>query len=212
MAPVGEVALLLSTPPLFVLAIRGIRGEPSSRTEIGGALLAICGISIVLYPELSFAGNQLSQHLYGNMIAICAAALTAIYAYTYCVLSNDGRSPESIGVSLLTFVIGGVTLALAVTFRPAPSGLTTLNSNAVFIFLGLGVLSTAVPSLGFAVSSKRLPAIITATISLFIPVFSGMFAFLILGERLSNMFLAGGVLVILGVVLNARSSRVRSGE
>lgn len=211
MAPVAEVALLLSTPPLFVLAIRRIRGEHSFRTEIGGALLAICGIAIILFPRMSFVGEQSIKYFYGNITAICAAALTAIYAYTYRILSEKGRSPESIGVSLLTFALGGVTLALVVIFRPVPSGLTTLNNSAIFIFLGLGVISTAVPSLGFALASKRLPAIITATISLFIPVFSGLFAFLILGEKISIMFLVGGVLVLWGVVMIIRASRFRTG-
>lgn len=207
MAPVAEVALLLSTPPLFVLALRRIRGEPSSRNEIGGALLAISGITIIFFPKFSLFEGQSNQHLYGNIIAICAAALTAIYAYMNRILSESGRSPESFGVTLLTFAIGGGALALVGAFWPAPSGLTTLNSSSVHIFLGLGVLSTAIPSLGFAVSSKRLPAMITATISLFIPFFSGLFAFLILGERLSIMFLAGGVLVLWGVVMIIRTSR-----
>lgn len=207
MAPVAEVALLLSTPPLFVLAIRGVRGERSSRTEIGGALLAVSGIAIILVPKILPAGNQPSQHFYGDIIAICAAALTAIYAYTYRILTERGRSPESMGVSFLTFAIGGVILALTVALRPTPSGLSDLNNRAVFIFLGLGVLSTAVPSLGFAIASKRLPALVTATISLFIPLFSGLFAFLILGERLSIMFFVGSVLVLWGVAMIIRKSR-----
>ncbi len=211
MAPMAEVALLLSTPPLFVLAIRRIRGKPSFRNEIGGALLAISGITIILFPKLSLPEGQSSQHLYGNIIAICAAALTAIYAYMYRILSESGRAPDSIGVTLLTFGIGSVALALAVAFWPAPSGLTALNSSSVYIFLGLGVLSTALPSLGFAISSRRLPAIISATISLFIPLFSGLFAFLILGERLSIMFLVGGVLVLAGVLMIVRTSRARTG-
>ena len=210
MAPVAEVALLLSTPPLFVLAIRRVRGESSSRAEIGGALLALTGIVIILAPRISFAESQTSQHLYGDIIAICAAALTAIYAYTYRLLSESGRSPESVGVSLLTFAIGGMGLALAVILKPTPSGVSALDSSALLVFLGLGILSTAVPSLGFAIASKRLPAIITAMISLFIPLFSGLFAFLILGERLSIMFLVGCVLVLLGVAVIIRNGGAKT--
>lgn len=212
MAPVAEVALLLSTPPLFVLAIRKIRGKPSSHAEIGGAILAISGIAIILVPRISFARDHSSQHLYGDIIAICAAALTAIYAYTYRVLAVNGRSPESTGVSLLTFAIGGVSLALAVTLRATPSGISTLDNSAVLVFLGLGILSTAVPSLGFAIASRRLPAIITAMISLFIPLFSGLFAFLILGERLSIMFLVGCAFVLLGVAMIIRNNRARTSD
>ena len=210
MAPVAEIALLISTPPLFVLAIRGVRGEPSSRGEICGALLAVSGIALIMAPKMSFAEGHAIQHFFGDIMAICAAAFTAIYAYTYRILANVGRAPESIGVSTLTFAMGGAILALLATLSPSPSGIASLNSNAMFIFLGLGVLSTAVPTLGFAVASKRLPAIIATMISLFIPLFSGLFAYLILGERLSLLFFGGGVLVLSGVIMIVRKSQVKT--
>lgn len=191
-----------------MLAIRGVRGEPSSRTEIIGALLAVSGIAIILVPRISLPENQSSQHLLGDITAICAAGLTAIYAYTYRVLAESGKSPESTGVSLLTFAIGSVIFALAVALRPKPSGIFNLNSDDLPVFIGLGVLSTAIPSLGFAIASKRLPAIITSTISLFIPLFSGLFAYLILDERLSIMFLVGCVFALFGVAMIIRNSRV----
>lgn len=210
MAPVAEVALLLSTPPLFVLAIRRIRKEPSSRTEIIGAFLAVSGITAILLPRISLAEEYSDRHFYGDVIAICAAALTALYAYTYRVLAESGRPPESSGVSLLTFAMGGLGLTLAVTLDPAASGVDRLDGGALLVLLALGIVSTAVPSLGFAVASQRLPAIITATISLFIPLFSALFAYLILGESLSSLFLIGSALVLWGVSMIARTPRSRA--
>ena len=72
-------------------------------------------------------------------------------------------------------VLAWVILALMVGLAPVPSGWDTLNGHALLVFLGLGVLSTAIPTIGFAVASKRLPAVVTATISLFIPLFAGLF-------------------------------------
>jgi len=212
MAPVAEVALLLSTLPLFVIVIRGLRGERSTRTEISGALLAAGGIALILVPKMSFAGDRATPHLYGNMIAMGAAALTAVYAYTYRILAERGRAPETGSIALLTFAIGGAILVGAVSLTPAPSGLASLDSGALRVFLGLGLLSTAVPTLGFALASRRLPAMITATISLFIPLFGGLFAYLILGEGLSRMFLAGCVSVLLGVAMIVRQGRSKAGD
>lgn len=206
MAPVAEVALLLSTPPLFVLAIRAMRGEPSSRAEIIGALLAVGGIILILFPKMSFTGNQAMQHVVGHLIALCAAFLTAVYAYLYRILAGQGRVPEASSVSLLTFVLGSMGLAAIVILTPAPSGLSLLGSHDLLILLGLGIISTAIPTVGFAMVSKHLPAIITATISLFIPLFSGVFAYLILGEQLPVIFLAGCGLVLWGVFMIIRNS------
>jgi len=204
MAPVAEVALLLSTPPLFVLAFRRVQGDTPSSIEIGGALLAVSGITLILVPKMSFAGDMPIHHLTGNILAMCAAGLTAFYAYMYRILAERGAAPETMGVALLTFVSGSVIMALMVGFVPIPSVWGKLNGHALLVFLGLGVLSTAIPTIGFAVASKRLPAVVTAMISLFIPLFAGLFAFLILGEKLSPMFIPGGILVLGGIAMILR--------
>ena len=210
LAPVAEVALLISTTPLFVLALRWVQGNPPARSEIAGALLAIGGMALILAPKMSFSGTTstpLAHHLYGDSCALGAAALAAFYASTYRALSEQGRAPEASGVSALTFAIGSVILISMLALTQTPTGLTDLTGNSLLVFLGLGVLSTAVPTFGFAVASKRLPAIVTATISLFVPLFSGLFAFLILGETISLLFVAGSLLVLGGVAMIIRQSR-----
>jgi len=204
MAPVAEVALLLSTPPLFVLSFRRIQCDSPNRTEIGGALLAVAGIGLILVPGMSFAVNSSAHHLTGNILAVCAAGLTALYAYTYRILNERGDAPETIGISLLTFASGSVILVLIAGLAPTPSGIDTLNGPSLLVLIGLGVLSMAIPSFGFALAAKRLPAVVTATISLFIPLFAGLFAFLILGEKLSPMFIPGGILVLGGIAMILR--------
>ena len=212
MAPVAEVALLLSTTPLFVLAFRSVRGDIPTRTEIGGALLAMTGIAIILAPKLSFAAGMPIHHLTGNVLAMCAAGLTAFYAYMYRILSVRGVAPETMGVSLLTFAMGGIVLSLMAGLAPAPSGWDTLGGAELLVFVGLGVLSTAIPTIGFAVAAKRLPAVATATISLFIPLFAGLFAFLILGEKLTPMFIPGGILVLGGIAMVLRQGQGKAND
>lgn len=51
LAPVAEVALLLSTSPLFVLTLRRLRGNAPTRLEIIGAMLSVTGIALVLAPR-----------------------------------------------------------------------------------------------------------------------------------------------------------------
>jgi drug/metabolite transporter, DME family len=210
LAPVAEAALLISTPPLFVLALRWAQGKLPAPSEIGGALLAIGGMALILVPKMSFSGAASmhpAHHLYGHLCALGAAALAAFYASTYRVLAEQGRAPEASGVSVLTFAIGAVALILMLALAPTPTGLSRLTGTTVLVLLGLGVLSTAVPTFGFALASKRLPAIVTATISLFVPLFSGLFAYLILGETISLWFVLGCLLVLGGVAMIIRQSR-----
>lgn len=207
LAPVAEVALLLSTTPLFVLAFRSVLGDIPRRTEIGGALLAMTGIAIILAPKIFFAGGMPIHHLAGSALAMCAAGVTAFYAYMYRMLSARGVAPETMGVSLLTFATGGIVLSLMAGIAPAPSGWDTLDSAELLVFVGLGVFSTAIPTIGFAFAAKRLPAVATAAISLFIPLFAGLSAFLILGEKFTPMFIPGGILVLGGVAMVLRQGK-----
>ncbi|MHB1175997.1 MAG: DMT family transporter [Sulfuriferula sp.] len=204
MAPVAEVALLLSTSPLFVLLFRRMRGDIPARAEIIGAGLSVAGIGLLLIPKISFAGEAPMQHLLGSVLAMSAAGLTALYAYLYRILAVRDSAPDTVGVSVLTFAMGSAILLLMVGLMPSPAGLETLTGRSVLLFLGLGTLCTAVPSIGYAFASKRLPAVVTATISLFIPLFAGIFAFVILGERLSPLFFPSGALVLGGIAMILR--------
>lgn len=209
LAPVAEVALLISTTPLFVLALRWVRGTLPARSEIGGSLLALGGMALILVPKMSFSGEAAVQHFYGDLWALCSAVLAAFYASIYRVLSERGRAPDASGVSVLTFVIGSVILILALALTPGSSGWSGssgLDGTALWVLLGLGVLSTAIPTLGFAIASRRLPPMVTATILLFVPVFAGLFAYVLLGETISLLFIAGCFLVLGGVAMILRQS------
>ncbi len=205
MAPVAEVALLLSTPPLFVLLLRQLRSVPPQKTEIVGAIIAAIGIVIILAPKLSLAATS-SQHLYGNAIALFAATLTALYAYLYHNLSQRNDAPETGTVTILTFIIGSVLLTPLLLFSSSQSTFTDMNIKIVSLLLGLGIISTAIPSLGFALISKHLPAIITSTVALFIPTFAALLAFFILDEYISFNFLLGCAFVLTGVGLIINST------
>ena len=215
MAPVAEAALLLNTPPLFVIAFRWLQGRPPRRAEIGGALLAMSGMAMILVPKMAISGAAPDNALYGQFCAICAAALTALYATIYRSRSAQGRAPDAGALAVLTFAIGSALLisALLLAGTTANSGrseLAALDAEGVAILLALGVVSTAIPTLGFALASRQLSPMVTSMISLFIPLFAGFFAFLILGETISRAFMVGCLLVLGGAVVIIREGRTAS--
>ena len=100
-----------------------------------------------------------------------------------------------------------VILLAAMVLVAMPSSLPAPSWENVALLLGLGIVSTAIPTVGFSMVSRRLPAIVTATVSLLVPVFGGLSAFLVLGERLAPNFLVGCVPVLGGVALIVRRRR-----
>lgn len=207
-APVAEVALLLCVAPIFVLMLRRLRGDVPSQREIGGAVLALIGLAWILAPRLVGNNSAHDNHLLGDALAIAAAACTAFYADAYARLHKRGLSPDPFGTTCLTLIVGSVVLlGLAVLFAEALP--TTLGGDmrSLWLLLGLGVLCTGIPSMSFAYASKHLPPLVTATISLLIPVFAALFAALFLDQVLPLSMLPGSLVLLAGVALVLYGSR-----
>ena len=206
LAAVAEVALLLSTPPLFVLALRRALGDAPTALELFGAGLAVAGIALTLGPRLTLAERFGNRRILGDVLAICAAVLTALYVYLYRHLAKNRRAPEPTSVTLMTFVLGSVALTAIrwVVSTRIPS--EAFSRTNLLIFLCLAILCTAIPSFAFAFASQRLPSVVTATISLLIPLFAAAFAFTILGENVSSSAIPGSVLVVAGILMILRQS------
>lgn len=202
-APVAEVALLLCVAPIFVLLLRCLRGDMPCRREVGGAALALLGLAWILAPRL--AGSDSSQHdnhLLGDLLAITAAACTALYADNYAQLHKRNQSPDPFGTTCLTLIVGSVTLlALAFLFAAPLPAMLAQDMHSLCLLLGLGVLCTGIPSMCFAYASKHLPPLVTATISLLIPVFAALFAALFLDQILPLSMLPGSLVLLAGVAL-----------
>ncbi|HWV18894.1 MAG TPA: DMT family transporter [Rhodocyclaceae bacterium] len=213
-APVAEVALLLCVAPIFVLLLRRLRGDTPTHMELGGALLALIGLAWILAPRLAGGESEHDNHLLGDLLAIAAAACTALYADAYARLHKRGLSPDPLGTTCLTLIVGSlVLLGLAWGFaEPLPATLGS-DRRALWLLLGLGVLCTGIPSMSFAYASKHLPPLVTATISLLIPVFAALFAALFLDQHLPLSMLPGSLVLLAGVALVLYGSRAsRAGD
>jgi drug/metabolite transporter (DMT)-like permease len=221
-APVAEVALLLCVAPIFVLLLRRLRGDVPTRVELGGAVLALIGLTWILAPRLAGSNSEHDNHLLGDVLAIAAAACTALYADAYARLHKHGRSPDPFGTTCLTLIVGSIVLlGLAGVFAaPLPAALGR-DMRSLWLLLGLGILCTGIPSMSFAYASKHLPPLVTATISLLIPVFAALFAALFLDQHLPLSMLPGSLVLLAGVALvlygsktatNPATSPISAGE
>jgi len=207
LAPVAEVALLLSTPPLFVLALRRIRGDVPKVPEVLGAGLAATGIVLILAPRLALTERSVHARLIGDTLAVCAALLTACYAYLYRQMAKNDAAPEPLSVTFMTFVLGSAALIALVALIPVAIPSDALHGSNLLLLVALSVLCTAIPSFAFAFASKHLPPVVTATVSLLIPLFAGGFAYLILGEKVPLTAIPGSAFVLAGILIILRQNK-----
>lgn len=94
-------------------------------------------------------------------------------------------------------VLGGLALCLFVHWR----GIEFAWRRNARVYLVIGLTNTAVPFALFAWSALYIPSAYMATMNALAPVFTGMFGFLLMAERLSAMRIASFVLGLCGVAV-----------
>lgn len=201
-APVGEVTLLMTTAPIFTILFQFLRRKEVSKTKYWGALIAFLGICFIIFPSLNSLNAVSWQRIIGNLLALSVSVLLAIYALWYRALSQYDIAPNSISISLGTFILG-ISIFLPVTSKSFSAYTSLINVRYLVASLGLGLVSTAIPTLGYAIAAKRLPALTTTGILLLEPILAIASAFLILGTIPSIWIIPGTIFVAIGILYMA---------
>jgi drug/metabolite transporter (DMT)-like permease len=186
---VSLLSLLLYTYPAFVtIAAIALGRETPNRRRIGALLASTSGVALVL----AGAGAEGFDAL-GAAMGV-AAALT----YTAYILVCDTVALEALPLSTL------VTTGAAVTFGVAAVGSGSLDTSfdpEGWLWLGLIALVSTVTAITlFFAGLRRVGPSMAAILSTFEPPVTVGLAFLVFGEALTALQLAGGALVLAAIV------------
>jgi drug/metabolite transporter (DMT)-like permease len=198
---VSLVSLMLYTYPAFVtLAALALgRARPSLRT--GSALVvASCGLVLVL-----LAAGTGAFDLTGALLALGASV-----TYTAYILVSDGIVGEVPPLALSLLVLTGASATFAVTGLVTGALDFRLPAEAWLWLVLIALVSTVVAVSAFFAGLRRVGPSEAAILSTFEPPVTVALAFLVLGERLAPLQLAGGALVIAAVVVLQVPARRRA--
>jgi drug/metabolite transporter (DMT)-like permease len=193
-------ALVTSATPAFVLLfaawILGERVTPQRLLALG---LATIGVIIVIDPR----NVRLSTEIFWGNISLVAAALTwALYSV---LIRKVTRGLAVLPVSLAAF-LGGLPLTVpASLFEIKLLGLGEITFGVALGILYIGVISTALAMFLWNTAFARLEAGVASLAFFAQPVVGAGLGALLLGEQLNAMFLSGGILISVGLILAARS-------
>jgi drug/metabolite transporter (DMT)-like permease len=189
----GMVTALL--PLLVAVGAFIFLHERIARTTLAGFLLALFGAV-----WLSLAGSA-DEHapnpLLGNFFELLA--MLCAMGYTLLLKHLSARYSPFLLTAMVAFVGTLFFLPLALLGEPLPAQVSPLGLAAV-AYLGVLVTVGAYGLYNFGVS--RLPASQASGFTNLIPVFTLVFAMLLLGERLNSMQLFAVLLVFAGVALS----------
>lgn len=189
-------------PLCTALAAWFFLGEKPGRRTLAGMVCAVAGVAVVSLAAESSA--QATRPLLGNLFML--GAVLASTGYAVCA-RFVARRYSFVAVSALQ-ALGGSLVFLPLVWGADLPARVDGRALAALLYLGLGV-GLAVYLL-FNYALQHLEAGVVALFGNLIPVFTLLFAFTLLGERLTPVQLAGVGLVFAGVLAAAWPGRVRS--
>jgi drug/metabolite transporter (DMT)-like permease len=199
--PVAVALLLEYTAPVAVVGWMWLRHHqrPSGST-FAGALVAGLGLLLVL--------DVLGSGPVDGLGVIWGLAAMVCCVYFFVVSAGEDHGVPPLVLAAGGLVTGAVTLALAgaVGVVSLTASTTSAAYHGVAVpwwvpVLGLGVVTAAVAYVAGILASRRLGARMASFAALLEVLFAVVFAWLLLGQLPHLVQLAGGVLVLAGVVL-----------
>lgn len=199
--PAGISGLIAAVQPILTaLLAPKLVGEKITRRHWAGIVLGFAGIVLVLWPKLaSLSGEALVlalEPLLINVIAMISVTFGTFYQKKF-VQTGDLRTVTTL--QYLGALV--VTLPLAILTEPM-----RIEWNTVMVLnLGWAVLALSIGAIGLLLALIRQGAVSrAATLIYLVPPAVALEAFLLFGETMSPLQVAGMVVTAIGVALAVR--------
>jgi drug/metabolite transporter (DMT)-like permease len=196
---VANSTLLANLASIFVTLAAWIflRQKPTG-LFLAGLAAALIGVAMLVKTSLEFSATG----LVGDALGVVTAMFYA--GYILAVKSLRDRGETALRLMAITSSLTALILfpvALASGEQMLPSSLYSWT-----ILLGLALISHAAGQGLIAYALAHLPATFSSVGLLLQPVIAGAFAWILLGEPLVALQIAGGVVVLIGIYLARRGS------
>ncbi|MEO7839346.1 MAG: DMT family transporter, partial [Anaerolineales bacterium] len=191
-------SLVTSATPAFVLLFAWmLLGEKITLRRLVALLLATCGVVAVIDPRAA----QLNPELFiGNLLLLGAAITWALYSV---LVRKMTQSLEVLPFSLIAF-LGGLPVVLpAGAWELSTVGVGEISLGVVGGVLFLGVISTALAMILWNTAFAILDAGLASLTFFAQPVVGILLGWLFLEERITLLFILGGLLISIGLVLSS---------
>lgn len=192
-------SLVTSATPAFVLIFAWmLLKEKITSLRLVALLLATLGVIAVIDPRSA----QLNPDLFlGNLLLLGAALTWALYSVLVRKATQD---LEVLPFSLIAF-LGGLPVSIpASTWELKTIGVGEISPGVVGGVLFLGIISTALAMVLWNNAFALIDANLAALTFFAQPVVGTLLGWLFLGEKITPLFLLGGLLIGGGLVISSR--------
>lgn len=200
--PAGLSSLVLQTQAFFTMAMAFVLlGERPSRFQIIGAGIAFLGIAVIGAERIEGAG-------FVPLVMVLLAAMAWGLAN---VLTKKAGKVNAIAFTVWGSLAAPLPLfALSYFAEGGPAIWAALSSFSWSDAALIAFLAYPATLLGGGIWSwllGRHPASVVAPFTLLVPITGLLSGYLILGETITAIEIAGGVLVIIGLIVTLRKAK-----
>jgi drug/metabolite transporter (DMT)-like permease len=192
-------SLVTSATPAFVLLFAWILlGERITARRLLSLFLATLGVIAVIDPRSA----QLNPDLFlGNLMLIGAAVTWALYSV---LVRKVTQNTDVLLFSLIAFVGGLPVSVTAGAWELSTLGVGEINRGVVGGVLFLGIISTGMAMVLWNTAFAYLDASLASLTFFAQPIVGTFLGWLFLAERITPLFLLGGFLIGIGLIISSR--------
>jgi drug/metabolite transporter (DMT)-like permease len=184
-----------ATPAFVLLFAPFLLGERTTTRGIIALIISTLGVVAVIDPR----NAELSPTLFWGNMSLLAAALTwALYSVLVRKVSKSGDLLTSSAIMLL----GGLPSSLLFgMWEVQTQGIGEITTSIILGLLFLGIISTAIAMFLWNYAFAELPAAVASLTFFAQPVVGTLLGWFFLAEKITPLFLAGGVLIGIGILI-----------
>lgn len=192
-------SLVTSATPAFVLLFAWmLLGEQITWRRVFALVLATLGVVAVIDPRSA----QLNPELFlGNLFLIGAGITWALYSV---LVRKVTQTTDVLMFSMLAF-IGGLPVSIpAGTWELSTVGVGMITPGVVGGVLFIGIISTALAMVLWNTAFNYVDASLASLTFFAQPVVGSLLGWLFLNEKITPLFLLGGLLIGIGLIVSSR--------
>lgn len=192
-------SLVTSATPAFVLLFAPfLLGERATPRRTIALLVSTLGVIAVIDPR----NAELSPSLFWGNMSLLAAALTwALYSV---LVRKVSKSVDLLTSSTIMF-LGGLPSSIAFgIWEIKTQGIGEITIGIIGGLLFLGIISTAIAMFLWNYAFAELPAAVASLTFFAQPVVGALLGWFFLAEKITPLFLTGGLLISLGILIATR--------
>ena len=194
-----KAALIISTIPIVVMALSALLlDERIYPACLVGMVTSIVGITVVVTGAHDFSWT-LGGQLIGDLLIFGAVISAALYM----VLARDlGGRHSAVEITGMQIIYGAILYGPAfISELPSVKWAEVMSYRSLGALVFLTLFATIIAFLCYNYALTKIPATKAAVFINGIPLVTALGAWIFLGEILTLVQLAGGVLVLIGVFL-----------